>query len=297
MQKKSSKAGFVSLFGRPNVGKSTLFNYLVGTKLAIVSPKPQTTRNRISGVLTTEEGQIVFWDLPGVHKAFGEMNNRMVSIALNALDSMDLGLWVVDAKRDRELDDFIFSHIKARKPPIFLIINKIDLVPRDILYPMVDHYRKAYDFKEIFPVSALKKQNLEGLMPAIFKHLPEGEPLFPEDYLTDVPERTLVAEIVREKVFNLTRQEIPYSTAVHVELFQEKKNMVSIAADIWVEKESQKGILVGKNGEMIKRIGTYARTDIEKLLGMKAFLELYVKVKEDWREKPSALDELGIRHE
>lgn len=297
MQKKSSKAGFVSLFGRPNVGKSTLFNYLVGTKLAIVSPKPQTTRNRISGVLTTEEGQIVFWDLPGVHKAFGEMNNRMVSIALSALDSMDLGLWIVDAKRDRELDDFIFSHITARKPPIFLIINKIDLVSRDILYPMVDHYRKAYDFKEIFPVSALKKRNLEGLMQAILKHLPEGEPMFPEDYLTDVPERTLVAEIIREKVFNLTRQEIPYSTAVHVEMFQEKTKMVSIAADIWVEKESQKGILVGKNGEMIKRIGTYARTDIEKLLGMKAFLELYVKVKEDWREKPSALDELGIRHE
>ncbi len=295
MQKKSFKAGFVSLFGRPNVGKSTLFNHLVGTKLAIVSPRPQTTRNRISGVLTSEEGQIVFWDLPGVHRAFGELNKRMVSIALNALDSMDLGLWLVDAKRDRGLDDFIFGHIKARKPPLILIINKIDLIHKDILYPMVDHYRKAYDFKEIFPISALKKQNLEGLLPDILKHLPEGEPVFPEDYLTDVPERMLAGEIIREKVFLLTRQEIPYSSAVDVQTFQEKKSLVSIAADIWVEKESQKGILVGKNGEMIKKIGTQARIDIEKLLGMKAFLELYVKVKEDWREKPSALDTLGIR--
>ena len=289
------KSGFVSIIGRPNVGKSTLFNYLVGTKLAIVSSRPQTTRNRISGVFNSEEGQIVFWDLPGVHKAFGEMNKRMVGIALNALDSMDLGLWVVDAKRDRDLDEFIFGHIKIRKPPLILVINKIDLVHKDILYPMVDHYRKAYDFREIFPVSALKKQNLEGLTAAILRHLPEGEPLFPEDYLTDVPERFLVGEIIREKVFLLTRQEIPYSAAVHVQTFQEKKNLVSIAADIWVEKESQKGILVGKNGEMIKRIGIQARTDIEKLLGMKVFLELYVKVKEDWREKPSALDTLGIR--
>jgi GTP-binding protein Era len=294
MQKKSYKSGFVSLFGRPNVGKSTLFNYLIGTKLAIVSPKPQTTRNRISGVLTSEEGQVVFWDLPGVHKAFGELNKRMVNIALNALDSMDLGLWLVDAKRDTQLDEFIFGHIKSRKPPLILIINKIDLVNKDILYPMVDHYRKAYDFREIFPVSALKKQNLEGLMAAILRHLPEGDRVFPEDYLTDVPERILAAEIVREKVFLLTRQEIPYSAAVNVRIFQEKQNMVSITADIWVEKESQKGILVGKKGEMIKKIGTQARIDIEKLLGSKAFLELYVKVEEDWRDKPSALDTLGI---
>jgi GTP-binding protein Era len=177
------------------------------------------------------------------------------------------------------------------------VINKIDLVQKDTLYPMVDHYRKAYDFKEIFPVSGLKKQNLEGLVPAIFKHLPEGDPMFPEDYLTDVPERMLAAETIREKIFILARQEVPYSTAVHVEKFQEKKNLVSITADIWVEKESQKGILVGRNGEMIKKIGTHARVDIEKLLGMKTFLELYVKVKEDWRERPSVLDELGIRHE
>ena len=294
MQKKSYKSGFVSLFGRPNVGKSTLFNYLIGTKLAIVSPKPQTTRNRISGVFTSEEGQIVFWDLPGVHKAFGELNKRMVNIALNALDSMDLGLWLVDAKRDTRLDEFIFGHIKSRKPALILVINKIDLVDKDTLYPMVDHYRKAYDFKEIFPVSALKKQNLEGLMAAILRHLPEGDRVFPEDYLTDVPERILAAEIVREKVFLLTRQEIPYSAAVNVRTFQEKQNLVSITADIWVEKESQKGILVGKKGEMIKKIGTQARVDIEKLLGQKTFLELFVKVEEDWREKPSALDTLGI---
>jgi GTPase len=211
------------------------------------------------------------------------------------LHSMDIGLWLVDAKRDADLDEFIFGHVKARKPPLILVINKIDLISKDTLYPMVDHYRKAYDFKEIFPISALKKQNLDDLVPTILKHLPDGERMFPEDYLTDVPERLLVSELIREKVFLYTRQEIPYSVAVHVETFQEKKNLISISADIWVEKESQKGILVGKNGEMIKKIGTQARTDIEKLLGMKVFLELFVKVRENWRDEPSALDTLGIR--
>jgi GTP-binding protein Era len=289
------KTGFVSMIGRPNVGKSTLFNELIGTKLAIVSPRPQTTRNRISGILTLPEGQIVFWDLPGIHRAMGEMNKRMVSIALNALDSVDLGLWIVDATRDEKIDSFIFSHIKSRKPQLILIINKIDLVNRDILYPMVDLYSKAYDFKEIIPVSALKGTGMDAVVPSILKHLPEGEPIFGEDDLTDVPERILVAEMVREKIFQLMREEIPYSTAVHVEAFEEKKKLISIFADIWVEKESQKGMLIGKGGEMIKKIGSLARTDIERLLGMKTFLELRVKVKEGWREKPSALDTLGIQ--
>lgn len=292
---KQFKFGFVSLIGRPNTGKSTLFNELIGQKLAIVSPKPQTTRNRISGILTKPEGQIVFWDLPGIHKAFGEMNKRMVSIALHALDSVNLGLWVIDASRDAKIDDFIFGHIKQRKPPLILIINKIDLVNRDILYPMVDVYRKAYDFKEIIPVSALKGKQTDEIVPAILKHLPEGDPVFPEDDLTDIPERMLVAEIVREKIFRLTKEEIPYSTAVVVESFEERKNLVSIQAVIWVEKDSQKGILVGKRGEMIKKIGTQARVDMEKLLGYKVFLELRVKVNERWREKPSALDTLGIQ--
>ena len=295
MQKKQSKFGTVSLLGRPNVGKSTLFNILVGTKLAIVSPKPQTTRNRITGILTTPEGQIVFWDLPGIHRAMGELNKRMVSIALNGLDAVDLGLWVIDAKRDHRTDEFIMGHIKSKKPRLILIINKTDLVPHNDLFPLVDQYQKAYEFLEIVPVSALKKKNLERLVPAIFRHLPEGDPLFPEDSLTDVPERVLVAEMVREKVFRLTKEEIPYSTAVRVESFVEKSKLISIYADIWVEKESQKGILIGKNGEMIKTIGTQARIDIEKLLGRKIFLELNVKVKERWRDKPSALDDLGIR--
>ncbi len=295
MQKKQSKFGTVSLLGRPNVGKSTLFNILVGAKLAIVSPRPQTTRNRITGILTAPEGQIVFWDLPGIHRAFGELNKRMVSIALNGVDAVDLGLWVIEAKRDHRIDEFMLGHIKAKKPRLILIINKTDLVPHNDLFPLVDLYQKAYEFLEIVPVSALKKKNTERLVPAIFRHLPEGEPLFPEDSLTDVPERILVAEMVREKVFRLTKEEIPYSTAVRVESFVEKSKLISIYADIWVEKESQKGILIGKNGEMIKTIGTQARIDIEKLLGRKIFLELNVKVKERWRDKPSALDDLGIR--
>lgn len=295
MPQKPSKFGFVSLVGRPNTGKSTLFNKLIGQKLAIVSAKPQTTRNRITGILSTPEGQIVFWDLPGIHRAFGEMNKRMVSIALNGLDSVNLGLWVIDASRDARIDEFVFGHIKSRKPPLILIINKIDLVNRDVLYPMVDLYRKAYDFKEIIPVSALKGKQTDEIVPAILKHLPVGDPVFPEDDLTDIPERMLVAEIVREKVFRLTKEEVPYSTAVLVETFEEIKKLISIQAAIWVEKESQKGILVGKGGEMIKKIGTQARIDIEKLLGHKVFLELRVKVNERWREKPSALDTLGIQ--
>jgi GTP-binding protein Era len=289
------RSGFVSLFGRPNVGKSTLFNKLVGVKLAIVSPRPQTTRNRISGVRTSTQGQIVFWDLPGIHKALGEMNRRMVGIALSALDSMDLGLWVIDATRDSRIDEFLFGHIKSRRPALILVINKIDQVKKDILYPMVDSYSKAYEFKEIIPLSALKGENLERVIPAIYRHLPEGNPMFPEDNLTDLPERFLAAEMVREKVFQLTREEIPYSAAVWVESFEEKPNLISISMSVWVERESQKPIIIGRGAKMIKKIGTLARADIENLLGKRIFLDLRVKVKENWRETPSALDTLGIK--
>ena len=289
------KFGFVSFVGRPNVGKSTLFNALLGTKLAIVSSKPQTTRNRISGILTTEEGQMVFWDLPGIHKALGLMNKRMVSIALNAIDHVNLALWVINAQKDSLIDEFIMGHIKSKKPRLILVINKIDLVAKDELFPMVDRYSKAYDFLEIVPVSALKEDNIDDLKQSIMKHLPEGNPMFAEDDLTDVPERVLVAEMVREKVFQHTQEEIPYSTAVQVLSFEEKPNLISIYAEIWVEKATQKGILIGKGGEMIKKIGSLARQDIEELLGKKCYLELNVKVKENWRDKPSFLDTLGIR--
>lgn len=291
----TKKFGTVSLIGRPNVGKSTLFNKLLGTKLAIVSPKPQTTRNRVNGILTRPEGQVVFWDLPGIHKAFGVMNKRMVSIALQALDSVDLGLWVIDVERDHKVDEFVFGHIKSRKPSLILVLNKVDLIPRDQLLPIIDNYRKAYEFKDFVPVSALKEKNLETLITCIFQHLPEGEAIFPEDTLTDIPERVLVGELVREKVFLLTRSEIPYASAVSILIFEERQNMVSISADIWVERPSQKGIVVGRGGEMVKKIGTAARKDIEQLLGCKVFLELNVKVKEGWREKPSILDDLGIK--
>lgn len=283
------------MIGRPNVGKSTLFNKLVGSKLAIVSSKPQTTRNRITGILTREDGQVIFWDLPGIHKAMGEMNKRMVRLALTGLDQVDLGLWIIDAQRDIRIDEFMFGHIKKKKPTLLLVINKIDLIDRDKLFPLVDSYRKAYDFRDIIPVSAKKGTNLDDLLQSILKHLPEGVPVFPEDSLTDVPERTLVEEMIREKVFLLSKQEIPYSTAVQVELWEEKKKLISIMADIWVEKASQRGILIGKAGEMIKKIGIMARADIENLLGCKVFLELSVKVKERWREKPALLDTLGIK--
>ncbi len=289
------KFGFVSFIGRPNVGKSTLFNALLGTKLAIVSPKPQTTRNRISGILTTEKGQAVFWDLPGIHKALGVMNRRMVSIALNAISNVNLALWVIDAERDHRVDDFVMGHLKSKKPPLILVMNKIDLIAKDKLYPMVDAYSKAYEFLEIVPVSALKKENIDDLRQSIFKHLPEGEAMFGEDDLTDLPERVLVAEMVREKIFQFTHEEIPYSTAVHVVTFEEKPKLVSIDAEIWVERNTQKGIIIGKGGEMIKRIGSLARKDIEALLGRKIYLELTVKVKENWRGKPAILDTLGIR--
>ncbi|MCI0414516.1 GTPase Era [bacterium] len=289
------KFGFVSFIGRPNVGKSTLFNALLGTKLAIVSSKPQTTRNRISGILTNKEGQVVFWDLPGIHKALGVMNKRMVSIALNAISNVNLALWVIDAERDAQVDDFIMGHIKSKKPPMILVINKIDLIAKDKLFPMVDVYSKAYDFLEIVPVSATKEENIDDLRQSIFKHLPEGEAMFGEEDLTEVPERVLVAEMVREKVFQLTHQEIPYSTAVQVITFEEKPKLISIYAEIWVEKNTQKGIIIGKGGEMIRKIGTLARRDIEDLLGSKIYIELVVKVKENWREKPAVLDTLGIR--
>ena len=289
------KFGFVSLIGRPNVGKSTLFNTLLGTKLAIVSSKPQTTRNRITGILTTGESQVVFWDLPGIHKALGVMNKRMVSIALNAISNVDLAMWVLDAEKDQKVDNFIMGHIKSKKPPLILVINKIDKVAKDKLYPMVDAYSKAYDFLEVVPVSALKQENIDLLRTAIFKHLPEGDALFGSDDLTDVPERVLVSEMVREKIFQLTHEESPYATAVQVILFEEKPKIISIDAEIWVERNTQKGILIGKGGEMIKQIGSLARKDIEELLGKKTFLELTVKVKQNWRDKPSILDTLGIR--
>lgn len=292
----NKKFGTVSMVGRPNVGKSTLFNKLLGAKLAIVSPKPQTTRNRITGILTKPQGQVVFWDLPGIHKTFGIMNKRMVGIALHGLDAVDLSLWVVDAAKDQgNVDEFVFGHIKTRKPSMILVINKMDLIQKDLLLPMIDRYSKAYPFQEIVPVSALKEKNLDRLMECIFKHLPEGEPAFPEDTLTDIPERVLAAELIREKVFLMTKQEVPYATAVEILSFEEKSKMVSISADIWVDRDSQKGILVGRGGEMIKKIGTAARVDIEKLLGCKVFLDLNVKLKEGWREKPFVLDGLGIK--
>lgn len=292
----SFKSGFVAIIGRPNVGKSTLLNAILGEKIAIVSAKPQTTRNRIRGIKSTENAQIVFLDTPGIHEAKGYLNEFMVKEALAAIGDVDTIIYLVEAAKKIEEDDkFIIENLKRIKQPVILCINKVDIVIKDNLLPLIDEYSKAYAFKEITPLSAIKGEGVEELLNIIIKTLPEGPKYFPEDILTDQPERFVAAEIIREKVFLLTKQEIPYSTAVVVERFKEnpQKKIVSISATINVERDSQKGIIIGKGGSMLKRIGTRARMDIERLLGTKVFLELFVRVQKDWTKDKKILKEFG----
>lgn len=292
----SFKSGFVAIIGRPNVGKSTLLNAILGEKIAIVSAKPQTTRNRIRGIKSTENAQIVFLDTPGIHEAKGYLNEFMVKEALAAIGDVDTIIYLVEATKKIEEDDkFIIENLKRIKQPVILCINKVDIVIKDNLLPLIDEYSKAYAFKEITPLSAIKGEGVEELLNIIIKTLPEGPKYFPEDILTDQPERFVAAEIIREKVFLLTKQEIPYSTAVVVERFKEnpQKKIVSISATINVERDSQKGIIIGKGGSMLKRIGTRARMDIERLLGTKVFLELFVRVQKDWTKDKKILKEFG----
>lgn len=292
----SFKSGFVAIIGRPNVGKSTLLNAILGEKIAIVSAKPQTTRNRIRGIKNTENAQIVFLDTPGIHEAKGYLNEFMVKEALAAIGDVDTIIYLVEAAKKIEDDDkFIIENLKRIKRPVILCINKVDIVIKDNLLPLMDEYSKAYAFKEITPLSAIKGEGVEELLNIIIKTLPEGPKYFSEDILTDQPERFVAAEIIREKVFLLTKQEIPYSTAVVVERFKEnpQKKIVSISATINVERDSQKGIIIGKGGSMLKRIGTRARMDIERLLGTKVFLELFVRVQKDWTKDKKILKEFG----
>lgn len=292
----SFKSGFVAIIGRPNVGKSTLLNAILGEKIAIVSAKPQTTRNRIRGIKNTENAQIVFLDTPGIHEAKGYLNEFMVKEAMAAIGDVDTIIYLVEATKKIEEDDkFIIENLKRIKQPVILCINKVDIVIKDNLLPLIDEYSKAYAFKEITPLSAIKGEGVEELLNIIIKTLPEGPKYFPEDILTDQPERFVAAEIIREKVFLLTKQEIPYSTAVVVERFKEnpQKKIVSISATINVERDSQKGIIIGKGGSMLKRIGTRARMDIERLLGTKVFLELFVRVQKDWTKDKKILKEFG----
>jgi len=293
----SFKSGFVSIIGRPNVGKSTLLNLLLGEKVAIISPKPQTTRNRILGIKNLPRGQIIFLDTPGIHRFPGKLNESMVRTALATLKEVDVICFLIEADRpDHEENEFILENLKKVSSPVFLVINKIDRVPKGNLLPIMERYSHLHPFEQIIPISALLAEGVEVLVEELLTLLPEGPRLFPEDMVTDQTERFLVAELIREKVFHLTREEIPYATAVVVEEFKERKekNQIVIKATIQVEKETQKGILIGEKGRMLKEIGRLAREEIENLWGAKVYLELWVKVEKNWREDPRALKRLGF---
>ncbi|MGD8189038.1 GTPase Era [Brevibacillus ginsengisoli] len=295
------KSGFVAIVGRPNVGKSTLLNHIVGQKIAIMSNKPQTTRNKIRAVHTTERGQIIFIDTPGIHKPKSKLGNYMVEIAENTLNEVDLVLFVVDATEKRGAgDDFIIERLKqVKNSPVFLVINKIDQVHPEQLLPIIDDYRKLYDFKQIVPISAREGNNTGALLDSIYEEMEEGPMFYPADQVTDNPERFVVAELIREKVLHLTHEEIPHSIAVTVEEMKRRDDgqTLYIYAAIYVERDSQKGILIGKKGEMLKEIGKRARHDIERLLGNKTFLEIWVKVKKDWRNQERMLRNFGFYDE
>jgi len=294
---KGFRSGFIAIIGRPNVGKSTLMNCLLGEKISIISDKPQTTRNRIRGILTLPDAQLVFLDTPGIHKPLHKMNEIMVKTALGTYGEVDVIMLLVEAtERPGAGDKFIIETLSKIKTPVFLVINKVDLIAKERLLPLMQELSGLYPFAEIIPVSALK-QDLGGLLDALLKRLPKGPKYFPDDQLTDQPERFVVTEIIREKIFELTKEEIPYSTAVVIEQMKEEPNLTSIHAMIYVERDSQKGIVIGKNGALLKEIGTRARLDAEKLLGVKVFLQLWVKVKKGWRDDDHMLRNVGIIEE
>ncbi len=293
------KSGFVALVGRPNAGKSTLLNRFVGQKIAIVSSKPQTTRHRIVGVRNVPDGQIVFVDTPGIHKPVHRLNRRMVDAALDVLGDVNLVVLLVDASaRGGAGDAFVLGLIERQRMPVVLALNKIDLIDPPRLLPLIDRYASAFSFRAIVPISAHTGDGLDRLEREIVDALPEGEPLFPEGYFTDQTERTLAAEIVREKVLAHTHAELPYTTAVVIDGWEapaEGAGLTRIHASILVDRESQRPIVIGARGEMIKRIGTEARRDLEEMLGGRVHLDLHVKVRADWRDDERLLDELGLR--
>lgn len=294
----SHKSGFVALIGRPNVGKSTLMNHVVGKKVAIMSDKPQTTRNRIRGIYTDERGQIVFLDTPGIHKPKSKLGEHLVQTARATLEEVDLILFLVDAEEGMGPGDlFIMEYFKQVNTPVFLVVNKIDRIHPDALLPLIDSYRRVHPFKEVVPISALQGNNTGTLVDLIFKELPEGPAYYPVDAVTDSPEHFIIAELIREKVLFLTREEIPHSVAVVVEEMTRKGqgDTVYIRATIYAERPSQKGILIGKRGAMLKEVGRLAREEIERLLGNKVYLDLWVKVKKDWRNEEFYLRQFGYK--
>jgi len=294
MKKKSFTSGYVSIIGRPNVGKSTLLNAIIGEKIVITSNKPQTTRNRIQGIHNIPDGQLIFIDTPGIHAGHSRLNKSMVDVAMSAISGVDLLLLVVEATTP--VDAGIINEVlKGVTRPVVLVINKVDLLPvKQALFEKISAWSALYPFREIVPVSAGSGDGVGLLVETISRYLPEGPQLFPDDILTDMPEKFIVAEMIREKIFRLTRDEVPYSTAVEVESFVERENgVIAISAAIVLERATQKGIVIGKRGDMLKRIGSQARLDIERLLAARVFLELFVKVEENWSERPSKLREYG----
>lgn len=294
MENKQFKSGFATLIGRPNVGKSTLMNTLIGQKIAITSSKPQTTRNRIQTVYTSEEGQIVFLDTPGIHKAKNKLGDYMVNVAQRTLSEVDVILWLVEPGDYIGAGErHIIEQLKNTNTPVILVINKIDTVKKELILTYIDAYRKELDFAEIVPVSALKKDGMEVLIECIMKYLPYGEPFYDEDTVTDQPMRQIVAELIREKALKCLEEEIPHGIAVTIEQMKYRKRIVDIDATIICERDSHKGIIIGKQGSMLKKIGSMARPDIEELVERQVNLKLWVKVKKDWRDSDFLLRNFG----
>jgi len=298
------RSGFVSIIGRPNAGKSTLLNALVGEKIAIVTEKPQTTRTRIQGMLNVKArrgrpaGQIVFVDTPGVHKPDSRLNRKMMQEIHAALETRDLILLIVDVTaKSSPADEHVLELVKRAGGPVFLLLNKIDRLQKDKLLPIIERYSKLHEFREIIPISAAKRDGLETLIDKIMDVLPEGPRYFPEDQFTDQPERFIAAEIIREKVLLKTGKELPYATAVVVERYEELEKLTRISATIYCEREGQKAILIGKGGQKLKEMGTAARIELESLLGRKVFLELFVKVKPGWRQSAAFVEELDWKRQ
>ncbi len=290
------KSGFAAIIGRPNVGKSTLMNRLIGQKIAITSKKPQTTRNRIQTVYTCEQGQIIFQDTPGIHKAKNKLGEYMVNVAQKTLEDVDVILWLVEASTYiGPGEKYIAEQLEKTKKPVILVINKVDTIKKEEILAVIDAYRKLYDFREIVPTSALRGQNMEDLIDTIFRYLPEGPQFYDEDTVTDQPQRQIVAEIIREKALHALDEEIPHGIAVTIERMRERKrgNICDIEATIICERDSHKGIIIGKQGAMLKKIGTNARYEIEQMLEERVNLKIWVKVRKDWRDNDIQMKNFG----
>jgi GTP-binding protein Era len=290
------RSGYVSIIGRPNVGKSTLLNSILGEKIAIVTPKPQTTRNKIMGIKTLPDAQIIFIDTPGIHRPRHKLGQTMVRTAIEALNEVDVILFMVEPYEPGKGDRAIIDLLKRVQSPVFLLINKIDIVKKSDILLIIDHFKGLYPFKEIIPVSAIKQDGISLLIKTIHDYLPSGPTYYPDDLITDQMERFMVSEIIREKAMDMTEEELPHSVAVEVAGWKEREDgLISISCNIYVEREGQKAIIIGKRGAMLKSIGSAARVDIEKLLNTKVFLELWVKVKKNWRNDKQLLNELGYK--